>query len=147
MGANAISRTRTQSAADRDARDRRAAVDARALCPLGDGDHPVAVFLGDLIQARARSSHPAGRPGTQAPARRSATACQPGNRTASCCLCTNMWITCAQRRRACAYAVEMLGIPLPGRNHDRAFTWENASRILCMQRRAELSTCHAAIDN
>jgi hypothetical protein len=37
----------------------------------------------------------------------------------SCCLCTNMWITCAQRRRACAYAVEMLGIPLPGRNHDR----------------------------
>ena len=37
----------------------------------------------------------------------------------SCCLCTNMWITCAQRRRACAYGVEMLGIPLPGRNHDR----------------------------
>jgi hypothetical protein len=37
----------------------------------------------------------------------------------SCCLCTNMWITCAQPRRACAYAVEMLGIPLPGRNHDR----------------------------
>jgi hypothetical protein len=38
---------------------------------------------GDLIQARARSSHPAGRPGTQAPARRAAAACQPGNRTAS----------------------------------------------------------------
>ncbi len=65
----------------------------------------------------------------------------------SCCLCTNMWITCAQRRRACAYAVEMLGIPLPGRNHDRAFTWESASRTLCMQRKRELSTCHAAIDN
>ena len=64
-----------------------------------------------------------------------------------CCLCTNMWITCAQRRRACAYAVEMLGIPLPGRNHDRAFTWENASRILCMQRKPELSTCHCAIAN
>ena len=41
----------------------------------------------------------------------------------------------------------MLGIPLPGRNHDRAFTWESASRILCMQRKLELSTCHAAIDN
>ena len=38
---------------------------------------------------------------------------------ASCCLCTSMWITCAQPRRACAYLVEMLGIPLPGRNHDR----------------------------
>ncbi len=32
--------------------------------------------------ARARSSHPAGWPGTQAPAP-SAAACQPGNRTAS----------------------------------------------------------------
>ncbi len=64
-----------------------------------------------------------------------------------CCLCTNMWITCAQWRRACAYAVEMLGIPLSGRNHDRAFIWENASRILCMQRKPELSTCHSAIVN
>jgi hypothetical protein len=34
--------------------------------------------------------------------------------TAPCCLCTNMWMTCAQRRPACAYAVEMLGIPLSG---------------------------------
>ena len=64
-----------------------------------------------------------------------------------CCLCTNMWMTCVQWRRACAYVVEMLGIPLPGRNHDRAFTWESASRILCMQRKSELSTCHASIDN
>ena len=63
------------------------------------------------------------------------------------CLCTNMWITCAQRRRACAYAVEMLGIPLPGCNHDRDFTWESASRTLCVQEKPELSTCHAAIDN
>ena len=30
-----------------------------------------------------RSSHPAGWPGTQAPARRAAAACQPGNKTAS----------------------------------------------------------------
>ena len=63
------------------------------------------------------------------------------------CLCTNMWMTCAQRRRACAYAVEMLGIPMPGRNHNRAFTWDSMSRILCMQRKPELSTCHAAISN
>ena len=27
------------------------------------------------------------------------------------------------------------------------FTWESASRILCMQRKLELSTCHAAVDN
>ena len=70
---------------------------------------------------------------------------QPG--LLPCCLCTNMWITCAQRRRACAYAVEMLGISLPGRNHDRAFTWESASRILCIQRKPELSTCQPAMDN
>jgi len=64
-----------------------------------------------------------------------------------CCLCTNMWITCAQRRRACAYAVEMLGIPLPVPQPDSTFTWESASRTLCMQRKTELSTCHPAIDN
>jgi hypothetical protein len=62
-----------------------------------------------------------------------------------CYLCTNMWMTCAQRRRACAHTVEMLGITLHGRNHDRAFTWESASRILCMQRKPELSTCRVAI--
>ena len=28
-----------------------------------------------------------------------------------------------------------------------AFTWESASRTLCMQRKPELSTGHAAIDN
>jgi hypothetical protein len=114
---------------------------------LVGGDHPVATFLGDLIQARARSSHPAGWPGTQAPARRAVAACQRGKGLLPCCLCTNMWITCAQRRRACAYAVEMLGIPLPVPPPDRNFTWENASRTLCMQRKTELSTCHAAIDN
>ena len=27
------------------------------------------------------------------------------------------------------------------------FTWESVSHILCMQRKPELSTCHAAIDN
>jgi hypothetical protein len=64
-------------------RDRRVAVDARGACPLSDGDHPVAAFPGRSHPGWARSSHPAGWPGTQAPARRSATACQPGNRTAS----------------------------------------------------------------
>jgi hypothetical protein len=38
---------------------------------------------GDLIQARARSSHPAGWLGTQAPARRAAAAFQRGKWTAS----------------------------------------------------------------
>jgi hypothetical protein len=73
---------------------------------------------GDLIQARARSSlsgRLAGHASTGAeplvPAL--ATGLLP------CCLCTNMWMTCAQRRRACAYAVEMLGIPLHHHNHDR----------------------------
>jgi hypothetical protein len=35
-------------------------------------------------------------------------------------LCTNMWMACAQRRRVCAYAVEMLGIALHGHSHDKA---------------------------
>ena len=48
-------------------------------------------------------------------------------RTAPCCLCTNVWMTCAQRRQACAQAVEILGIPQPNRNQERAFTWESAS--------------------
>lgn len=50
-----------------------------------------------------------------------------------CWLCTNMWMTCAQRRRSCVCAVEMLGIPLPGRTHDSAFTWESATRSLCIR--------------
>lgn len=137
-----------QSAADRDARDRRVAVDAWAACSLGD-DHPAAAFLG--------RSHPgtgqilaSGRLARHASTGAPIYYCLPASQATglpSCCLCTNMWITCAQRRRACAYAVEMLGIPLPGRNHDRASTWESASRILWMQRKPELSTCHAAIDN
>jgi hypothetical protein len=38
----------------------------------------------------------------------------------------------------------MLGIPLPGRTHDRVFTWESASRSLCIRGKLELSTCRAA---
>jgi hypothetical protein len=45
------------------------------------------------------------------------------------------------------YAVEMLGIALPGRNHDRAFTWENANHTLCIKRKLKLSTYHAAIND
>ena len=41
-------------------------------------------------------------------------------------------MTCVQRRRTCVYVVEMLGIALPGHNQDSAFTWENASHILCI---------------
>jgi hypothetical protein len=62
-------------------------------------------------------------------------------------LCTNMWMTCVQRRRVCAYAVEMLGISLHDHSHGRAFTRESASRILCMRRKPELSTCHAVTEN
>ena len=45
-----------------------------------------------------------------------------------------MWMACAQRRRTCAYTVEMLGITLPSGNQNRAFTWESASHILCIER-------------
>jgi hypothetical protein len=42
-------------------------------------------------------------------------------------------MTCAQRHHDCVRAVEILGIPLPGRAHDRAFTWESAGRSLCIR--------------
>ena len=60
-------------------------------------------------------------------------------------LCTTMWITCAKRRRACAHIGEMLGIVLPGRARNRAFTWESAIYALWMEKERELSTRHAAI--
>jgi hypothetical protein len=94
----------------------------------------------------ARCSYPVCWPGAQvlAPIRCRLAA---GQRTALRCLCTNMWMTCAQRRQACAYAVEMLGIPPPGRTGTGHFTWENASHILCIQGKLELSTRCAAINN
>jgi hypothetical protein len=55
-----------------------------------------------------------------------------------------MWVTCAKRHQACARAVEMLGIPPPGRAHKKAFNWENMIRALCTQKKPELSTRHAA---
>jgi hypothetical protein len=56
-----------------------------------------------------------------------------------------MWMTCVQRRRACVYTVEMLGIPLSDRNQNRAFTWESAIHTLCIQKKLELSTSRTAI--
>ena len=64
-----------------------------------------------------------------------------------CCLCTNMWMTCAQRRWACVQAVEMLGISQHGRNQNRAFTRESASNILCIKKKPEFSTCHTGIND
>ena len=52
----------------------------------------------------------------------------------SALLCITMWITCVKRRRACAHIGEMLGIVLPGRARNRAFTWESAIRALCMEK-------------
>ena len=60
-------------------------------------------------------------------------------------VCTTMWITCVKRRQACAHIGEMLGIVLPGRAHDRAFTWESTARALCIEKKLKLSTRHAAI--
>ena len=60
-------------------------------------------------------------------------------------LCITMWITCVKRRRACAHIGEMLGIALPGRARNRAFTWESAIHALWTEKKAKLSTRHAAI--
>jgi len=75
-----------------------------------------------------------------------AAACQPGRENfLRALLCRTMWISCVKRRRACAHIGEMLGIVLPGRARNRAFTWESAIRALCMEKEPELSTRHAAI--
>jgi hypothetical protein len=60
-------------------------------------------------------------------------------------LCITMWITCVKRRQACAHIGEMLGIVLPGRARNGAFTWESAIHALWAERKAKLSTRHAAI--
>ena len=40
----------------------------------------------------------------------------------------------------------MLWIPSPAAPMTRPFTWESSTRTLCMQRKRELSTRHASID-
>jgi hypothetical protein len=60
------------------------------------------------------------------------------------CLCTNMWMTCAQRCQTCVYTVEMLGIPLPDRNGNGTSTWARTNHMLCIQRKLGLSTCRTA---
>ena len=44
----------------------------------------------------------------------------------SCCLCTNMWITCEQRRRACAYEWKCWGFRCLAATMTGAFTWESS---------------------
>ena len=110
----------TEVSADRDARDRRA--DGGCAGGLSSGRRRSS---GGCLPG-AISSRPGPDPRIRLAGRARKHRCTDPLLPASqatgllpCCLCTNMWITCAQRRRACAYAVEMLGIPLPGRNHDR----------------------------
>ena len=64
-----------------------------------------------------------------------------------CCLCTNMWMTCVQRGRACVQPVEMLGIPQHGRNQNGAFTRESVSNILCIPGNPDLSTRKITIND
>jgi hypothetical protein len=63
----------------------------------------------------------------------------------TCWLCAKVWMTCGQQHLACACAVEMLGIPVPGRTQGGPFTWGKRQPCLCMQRNPELSTCRAVI--
>ena len=53
-------------------------------------------------------------------------------------VCTSMWITCAKQRRACAPAVEMLGIPPPARGLIKGFNWENATRVLWIYKKTRI---------
>jgi hypothetical protein len=60
-------------------------------------------------------------------------------------LCTTMWIACVKRRRACAHIGKCWGLCCRGRARNRAFTWESAIHALWTEKKAKLSTRHAAI--
>ena len=62
-------------------------------------------------------------------------------------LCTTVWITCAQQRRACVHRGEMLGIALRTDTHNRVFTCEIAIRALCVNENPLFSTRHAGTVN
>jgi len=141
LGGLSISRTHGPGA-DQDARVRRACGRCGAR-PAGGSEHPGACLLGRSQPGQILAS------GAQARAREHwrvdpLLSASTVRGLPLCCLCTNMWMTCAQLRPTCAYAVEILGIPLPGRTRHKAFTWESATRTLCMQRKRKLSTRHAS---
>ena len=102
-------------------------------------------FVGDVIQAQARSASCV--PAASRKHRHADPLRLPAGHenVLPALLCTTMWITCVKRRRACAHIGEMLGIVLPGRARNRAFTWESAIHALCTEKKTELSTRHAAI--
>jgi len=122
----------------------------------GDG-HPGPGLLHDLIRAGPGSPasdllalsrrHCHASTVTQALARYQLLPASAASGLLTRWLCTNMWMTCAQQHWACVCAVEMLGIPLPWRTREGAFTWESAGHALCMRRKPELSTCRVAIDD
>ncbi len=60
-------------------------------------------------------------------------------------LCITMWITCVKRRLACAHIGECWGSRYRAAAHNRAFTWESAIHALWTEKKAKLSTRHAAI--
>jgi hypothetical protein len=108
------------------------------------GEYPVPAVGGDVIQAQARSASwvsAASRnprhadPLPASPARERVTGFAVHNHVDH--LCKTVPGLCAHS--------EMLGIPLPGRAGNRAFTWESAIRALWTEKKAKLSTRHAAI--
>ncbi len=117
----------------------RRAVDTRAACAVVAA---IGALLRDLIRVGGSSRPACGRV-TRPRCGDLLLAAGPVNGLLAGYVCTSMWITCAKRRRACAPAVEMLGIPPPGSAHKRAFNWENATRVLWMQKKPELSTRRA----
>jgi hypothetical protein len=98
------------------------------------GEHPVPAVVGDGIQAQARS---ASCVPTASRKHRHADRCLPARHenVLQALLCTTMWITCVKRRRACARLGEMLGIVLPGRARNRAFTWGSAIYALWTEKK------------
>jgi hypothetical protein len=108
------------------------------------GEHPVPDVGGDGIQAQARSpawvpaasrKHRLADPLPAGPARECVTGFAVHNHVDH--LCKTAPDLCAHW--------EMLGIVLPGRACNTGFTWESAIHALWTEKKAKLSTRHAAI--
>ena len=139
-GSVSVSRTRRRQ--DHDERDSRQAPGDAGRLPAGYAASIRCPPSWAMAQARSASCGPAA---SREHRHADALPASPAGERVTALLCITMWITCVKRRRACAHIGEMLGIALPGRARNRAFTWESAIHALWTEKKAKLSTRHAAI--
>ena len=139
-GSVSVSRTRRRQ--DHDERDSRQAPGDAGRLPAGYAASIRCPPSWAMAQARSASCGPAAsREHRHADALPASPA---GERVIGFAVHNHVDHLCKTAPGLCAHW-EMLGIVLPGRARNRAFTWESAIHALWTERKAKLSTCHAAI--